>query len=50
LLAGAASDAADLLATLSAGRSLPWLGRTGTVAVAATGAGLGLWAARHVAP
>src|SRR6478609_10307355 len=34
LLAGAAADAADLLATLAAGRSLPLLGRAATVTVA----------------
>ena len=41
LLAGAASDAADLLATLAAGGSIPRLGRAATVTVAAAGAGWG---------
>lgn len=50
LLAGAAGDAADLAATLLARRSLPLLGRVGVAAVAATGAGVSVWAARQVAP
>jgi hypothetical protein len=50
LLAGAAGDAADLVASLAARRSLPLLGRTGVVAVAAGGAALSLWAARQLAP
>ncbi|MDA0179693.1 hypothetical protein OJ997_05265 [Solirubrobacter phytolaccae] len=50
LLAGAAGDAADLLATLAARRSLPLLGRTGVVAFAASGAALSVWAARQLAP
>ncbi len=50
LLAGAAGDVADLVATLAARRSLPLLGRVGVAAVAATGAGLSVWAARQVAP
>ena len=50
LLAGAAGDAADLLATVAARRSLPRFGRVGAAAVAATGAGLSVWAARQVAP
>jgi hypothetical protein len=50
LLAGAAGDVADLVATLAARRSLPLLGRVGVAAVAATGAALSVWAARQVEP
>jgi hypothetical protein len=50
LLAGAAGDVADLVATLAARRSLPLLGRFGVAAVAATGAALSVWAARQVGP
>jgi hypothetical protein len=46
MLAGAAADAADLAATLIAGDDLPWLGRFGVAALAATGATLSLLAAR----
>src|SRR4051812_6166228 len=46
LLAGAVGDVGDLAATLIAGRELPALGRFGVAALAATGAGLSLWAAR----
>jgi hypothetical protein len=45
LVVGAAGDLADMLATLAARRSLPF-GRIGVAAVAASGAGLSLWAAR----
>jgi hypothetical protein len=50
LLAGAAGDLADLVATLAARRSLPLLGKVGVTAVAATGATLSVWAARQVEP
>lgn len=50
LLAGAAGDVADGLATLAARKSLPLVGRLGVAAFAATGAGLSLWAARQLAP
>jgi hypothetical protein len=49
LLAGAAGDVADLVATLAARRSLPPLGVL-VSGVAAAGAGLSVWAARQVAP
>ena len=45
LLAGAASDFADLVATVIAREALPPLGRYGVAALAATGASLSLWAA-----
>jgi hypothetical protein len=48
MLAGAAADAADLAATVLARRDLPWLGRFGIGALAATGATLSLLAARDV--
>lgn len=48
MLAGAAADAADLAATVLARRELPWLGRFGIGALAATGATLSLLAARDV--
>ena len=48
MLAGAAADAADLAATLIARRDLPWLGRIGIGALAATGATLSLLAARDL--
>jgi hypothetical protein len=48
MLAGAAADAADLAATVLARRELPWLGRFGIGALAATGATLSLLAAREV--
>ena len=48
MLAGAAADAADLAATIIARRDLPWLGRFGIVALAATGATLSLLAARDL--
>jgi len=50
LLAGAAGDAADLVATLAARHSLPLLGRLGVPVIAASGAVLSVWAARQVAP
>ena len=50
LLAGAAGDVADLLATLAARRSLPVLGRLGVPVLAASGAALSVWAARQLAP
>ena len=50
LLAGAAGDAVDLLATLAARRSLPWLGRVGVAGFAASGAALSVWTARQVEP
>lgn len=50
LLAGAAGDAADLLATMAARRSLPLLGRVGVCAIAASGAALSVWAARQLVP
>jgi hypothetical protein len=46
MLAGFAADAGDLAATLIARRDLPWLGRFGIGALAATGATLSLLAAR----
>jgi hypothetical protein len=46
MLAGAAADAADLVATVLVRRELPWLGRVGIGALAATGATLSLLAAR----
>jgi len=49
MLAGAAADAADLAATVLARRDLPWLGRFGIGALAATGATLSLVAARDLA-
>jgi hypothetical protein len=42
LLAGVLADAADLAATLAAGRSLPPAGRNGTAVVAATATATGL--------
>jgi hypothetical protein len=48
MLAGAIADAADLAATLIAGRALPPLGRVGIAALAATGATLSLVAARQL--
>ena len=48
MLAGAAADAADLVATIVARRDLPWLGRFGIGALATTGATLSLLAAREV--
>ncbi|HET6547151.1 MAG TPA: hypothetical protein VFG79_01755 [Solirubrobacter sp.] len=50
LLAGALGDAGDLAGTLIAGRELPWLGRVGVGALAASAAGLGVWAARELQP
>ena len=50
LLAGVAGDLADGLGTLAAGRSAPLLGRVGIPALALGAAGLGVWAARQVAP
>ena len=50
LLAGAAGDAVDLVATVAARRSLPLLGRVGVAAFAASGAALSVWTARQVAP
>jgi hypothetical protein len=50
LLAGVAGDLADGLGTIAARRSLPLLGRVGVAALATSAAGLGLWAARQVAP
>lgn len=41
LLAGVLADAADLAATLAAGRSLPPAGRNGTAVVASTATALG---------
>jgi hypothetical protein len=46
MLAGALSDVADLAGTLIAGRDLPAVGRYGVAALAATGAGLSVLAAR----
>src|SRR3954468_22579054 len=48
MLAGAAADVADLTATVLARRDLPWLGRFGIGALAATGATLSLLAARDL--
>ncbi len=48
MLASALADAADLAATLIAGRALPPLGRVGIVALAGTGAALSLVAARRL--
>jgi len=50
LLAGAAGDAADLVGALAARDSLPWLGRVGVAAFAASGVALSAWAASQVAP
>jgi hypothetical protein len=50
LLAGAAGDAVDLVATVAARSSLPLLGRVGVAAFAASGAALSVWTARQVAP
>lgn len=50
LLAGAAGDVADLLATLAARDSLPLVGRLGVPVLAASGAALSVWAARQLAP
>jgi len=50
LLAGAAGDVVDLLATVAAGRSLPLLGRVGLPVFAAGGVVLSVWAARQLAP
>ena len=48
MLAGAAADVADLVGTLLVRRDLPWLGRFGVAALAATGATLSLLAARGI--
>jgi hypothetical protein len=49
LLAGALTDAADLVATVAGRRSLPAFGVAGAGALAATGVVAGVWAARELA-
>ena len=48
LLAGAAGDLADLVATVAARDALPVLGRFGVPVIAASGAALSVWAARQL--
>ena len=48
LLAAAFSDTIDALATFVSRRALPSPGAQGTVALAATGAAIGLWTARRL--
>ena len=49
LLAAAFTDAIDAAATFATRRALPSPGAPGTVALAATGAAIGLWTARRLA-